>query len=171
MSLSDLLFGEEGLSIWDQERRQESIEEILDKLGAKIKENDYKFVVFDSLTAFADLVVPSLDSTERAWMRDIFNRLYIPEGLSIVISEWRPGATEGPEKYLADGVLRTYRGRSKDWIFVEIVCEKMRKTNVERGFRMLEFKDGEITLEFPSVYDIVPDMEPTIDDFTSYGEG
>lgn len=162
-SLSEMLYGDRGFGLRDVEEGSidKHTEETIKRLGDLIKKEDYDLVVFDSLNAFSDLMLQSSNPYKRGWMRDLFDRLHIPKGLSIIISEWTPGITEGPEKYLADGVLRTFRRRYAGTMSVEMVCEKMRGTNAERYYCGLDFIDGEFSLIGP--HEIIPDMEESFE--------
>lgn len=127
----------------------ERTKKILDKVRDSTKGGKYRGIVFDSLTAFTDLSLqcPNVGS-ERVWIRDLYSKLRLKDGIAIVISEWRPNTIEGPEMYLADGILRTYRLRTQEGgTDIVMICDKMRAINVPRMFKRLNFKGGRFELD------------------------
>ena len=121
---------------------------ILDKVRDSTKRGKYRGIVFDSLTAFTDLSLqcPNIAS-ERVWIRDLHSKLRLKDGIAIVISEWKPNTIEGPEMYLADGILRTHRLRAQAGdTNIVMICDKMRAINVPRMFKRLDFRDGRFVL-------------------------
>lgn len=146
------------LRIPDMDQVQDTIIQMLSDIRKEIRKG-CDVVVFDSLTALMDLGLQHSDSPwERGWLRDLLGDLHLTDGLSIIISEWRPDLAEGPEKYLVDGVLRTYRHHYGQNLFVEVVCEKMRCVDVQREFRILKFEKKSFKLEPVPFMDLTPEV-------------
>lgn len=127
----------------------ERTKKILDKVRNSTERGGYRGIVFDSLTAFTDLSLQCPDiASERLWIRDLYSKLRLKDGIAIVISEWRPNTIEGPEMYLADGILRICRLRTQEGGTNNVmICDKMRAINVPRMFKRLSFKHGRFELE------------------------